>query len=237
MNKSVTIKPILKGSGNNKYYYFIDYPDFRPNLSPIEIIQMGSFGGGYFRDIQSSICLDKNKNKKKFKSSEVISEFPKSWWKGIDIPNMLTSSVYNKNVNKYGVKCGTSLEFWESKGWITKYDCYGWFQWYCRFFNGRRLPRAGKGGEDKGKIEDERQIKRWQGVCGEKGRFRNWLINDIYKKMEKDKQEGKINKRDGKERIKDYIEDYNISPVKRQTLQHWAYKINKKDYENLVKKK
>jgi len=223
MNKSVTIKPILKSSGKNKYYYFIDYPEFRPNLSPIEIIQMGSFGGGYFRDIQSSICLDKNKNK--FKSSEVISEFPKSWWKGIDIPNMLTSSVYNKNINKYGVKCGTSLEFWESKGWITKYDCYGWFQWYCRFFNGRRLySHYG----NTGKIEDERQIKRWQGVCGERGRFRNWLINDIYKKIEEDKKEGIIRKK--------RIEDYNISPVKRQTLQHWGYKINKIDYDKRIKK-
>jgi hypothetical protein len=208
MNKSV----ILKGSGTSKYYYFIDYPEFRPNLSPREIIQMGSFGGGYFRDIQSSVCLDKNKNKKKFKSSDVISEFPKSWWKGIDIPNMLTNSIYNKKVNKYGVKCGSSLELWESKGWINKYDCYGWFQWYCRFFNGRRLQG------DKGRLEDERQIKRWQGVCGKKGRFRNWLINDIYKKMDECKKES--------------IEDYTISPVKRQTLQHWGYKINKKDYEN-----
>jgi hypothetical protein len=222
MNKAV----ILKGSGKNKYYYFIDYPDFRPNLSPREIIQMGSFGGGYFRDIQSSICLDKNKKKKKFKSSEVISEFPKSWWKGIDIPNILTSSVYNKNVNKYGVKCGTSLELWESKGWITEYDCYGWFQWYCRFYNGRRLQG------DKGRLEDERQIKRWQGVCGEKGRFRNWLINDIYKKIETDKQEGKNNIK----KSKDSIEDYNISPVKRQTLQHWGYKLNKSDFEKRIKK-
>jgi hypothetical protein len=205
MNKKV----ILKESSNNKYYYFIDYPEFRPNLSPREIIQMGSFGGGYFRDIQSSIC------NKKFKSSDVISEFPKSWWKEIDIPNMLTSTVYNKKVNKYGVKCGTSLELWESKGWINKYDCYGWFQWYCRFFNGRRLKGT------KGKLEDERQIKRWQGVCGEKGRFRNWLINDIYKKTE----EGK----------KECIEDYNISPVKRQTLQHWGYKLNKSDFKKRIK--
>ena len=196
------IKPVLKGPIGNKYYFFKDYPDFKPNLSPREVFVLGSFGGTYYRDIKSSVC------NKKFIGIDVISEFPKSWWKDIDINDKVTNSKYDKNKNRYGVKCGTSLEFWESKGWINKNDCYGWFQWYCRFFMGRRL------GE-----EDIRQIGRWKGICSSKGRFRNWLINDIIKKS------GGING----------IEDYKISPVKRQVLQHWGYRLTKGDIKKRMK--
>ena len=72
--------------------------------TPKEVIQEGSFGGTYFRPIYSSIT------KKNYTSKEVIQEYPKSWFKGIDIDKMVTSSKYDKNVNKYKVKCGSSLD-------------------------------------------------------------------------------------------------------------------------------
>lgn len=174
---------------------FKDYPDFKPNLTPREMFALGSFGGTYWRPIYSSIMKKDYKNQHK--------KFPKSWWKGIP-EDHLTSSIYDIKKNKYKVKVGTSLEFWEGKNWITKYDPYGWVQWYCNFYRGRRSP------------DDRRQIDRWKGLAGENGRFRKWLVTLIIKKN------GKWN-------------DETISPKIRQTLQHWAYKLTKKDFDKELK--
>ena len=86
--------------------------DFSPNKTPIEIIKEGAFGGTYFRNIYSNI------NKK--------------WYKKNNDAKFYASDYYDINVNKYGVKCGTSLRFWENKDWINKIGPYGWFQWYFR---------------------------------------------------------------------------------------------------------
>ena len=91
--------------------------NFSPNKTPIEIIKEGAFGGTYFRDIYSNI------NKKWYKNS--WKEF--AYLKNIDA-KFYESDYHDVNVNKYGVKCGKSLRFWENKGWIIKIDPYGWFQ-------------------------------------------------------------------------------------------------------------
>ena len=90
--------------------------DFKRNITPIEVIKKGAFGGTYFRDIYSSI------NAKWYKNS--WKEFDEL--KDID-QKYHCSNYYDASVNKYGIKCGTSLRFWENKGWIHSIDSYDSF--------------------------------------------------------------------------------------------------------------
>ena len=127
--------------------------DFSPNKTSVEVIKEGAFGGTYFRDIYSSVTW--KSRKKSWKEFDQL--------KNIDQKNYC-SSYYNVSVNKYGVKCGKSLRFWENKGWINEIDPYGWFQWYFRYWLGRR-PK-----------DDKRQINRWKGIVR---KFRGKLVNMI----------------------------------------------------------
>ena len=136
---------------------------FKPNKTPKQVFKLGAFGGTYFRPIYSSIT-DKN-----YTPSQAMKGLPKSWFQGLDMKTKVTSSTYEKQVNKYKVKCGSSLEAWENSGWINKQDPYGWFQWYCRYCTGRRTK------------DDERQISRWLKLAGPNGRFRRTLMNKIIK--------------------------------------------------------
>ena len=77
---------------------------------------------------------------------------------------LYASSYYDVKVNKYGVKVGTGLRFWENKGWINSIDLCGWFQWCCRYWLGRRSS------------DDARQIKRWRAIVH---RFKSVLVNMI----------------------------------------------------------
>ena len=157
-NKKVTA---IKRDGK---YSFKDFPDFKPNLSPRDMFSLGSFGGTYWRPIFSSV-LDKNlKNAHK--------KYPQKWWKNIPEEN-LSSTECDITKNKYKVRVGTSLDFWESKGWINQSHPYGWVQWYCDFFMGKRSD------------DDERQISRWQKLAGFKGRFMRFLVTQIIKKKSK----------------------------------------------------
>jgi hypothetical protein len=135
--------------------------DFHPNRSPEQVLRAGSFGGTYFRPIASAVTNTK------YNAQEVLKDtLPKEWIDGL-AANMLTSATYRPQINKYGVKCGGSLGMWESSGWITDADPYGWFQWYCRFYQGRRCS------------DDSRQISRCLASAGPKGRFRSQLCNKI----------------------------------------------------------
>ena len=102
------------------------YRLFKPQLTPKKMLELGVFGGSYF-------------NKKQ------IKEFPKSWFEKAKL-----SENFNVKLNRFKVKSGLSREEWIKKGWIFKEDPLGWFQWYCRYSNGRRI-----------KGMDEVQIQRW----------------------------------------------------------------------------
>jgi hypothetical protein len=145
---------------------FKDFPQFTPNLSPRQMFLAGSFGGTYWRPIYSQITKKNYKN--------IHKQYPDSWFRGIPDRMLVTEwSDYDNSLNKYNVKVGTTLDFWEKSHWITKYHPYGWVHWYCDFYLGKRCP------------DDLRQIKRWEKLAGPNGRFRKWLISTIHKKKGK----------------------------------------------------
>ena len=102
------------------------YKLFKPQLTPKKMLELGVFGGAYF--------------------GLNIKEYPKSWF-----INAKISKNFDVSLNRFKVKSGLSKKEWQEKGWIFKQDPLGWFQWYCRFSNGRRIPHI-----------DEIQIKRWK---------------------------------------------------------------------------
>ena len=111
--------------------------EFRPNISPIYLIKKGAFGGTYFRDIYSNVTGKFYKNSRK--EFEEIKNIDKKYH---------CSDFYDVKLNYYKVEGVTSLRFWENKGWINKIGPYGWFQWYFRYWKGRRSK------------DDKRQINR-----------------------------------------------------------------------------
>ena len=104
-------------------------PRFKPQLTPKQMLALGVFGGIYMRD-----CT---------------KEFPSDWFtKAKFAPK--GSMVHDPKINYFGVNASQPLAEWRRKGWIYHEDPRGWFQWYCRYYMGRRIPD-----------EDNRQIKRW----------------------------------------------------------------------------
>ena len=112
---------LLKKKGKEDFYKL-----FKPQLTPKKMLELGVFGGAYF--------------------GLNIKEYPKSWFINVKI-----SKNFDVSQNRFKVKSGLSKKEWQEKGWIFKQDPLGWFQWYCRFSNGRRIPHI-----------DEIQIKRWK---------------------------------------------------------------------------
>ena len=109
--------------------------EFGAKKTAIEVIKEGAFGGTYFRDIYSSVTG--NWYKKSWKEFDQLKNIDQKFY---------CSDYDDVSVNKYGVKCTTSLRFCENKEWINDIDPYGWFQWYFRYWLGRRS------------LDDERQI-------------------------------------------------------------------------------
>ena len=142
----------------------------------------------------------------KHKGEMLKNQHKKYKWKLPDDIMTKDFNDYDVSINKYKKKVGTTLAFWRQKGWIKEQDPYGWVQWYAEYHNGRRSP------------DDERQIRRWLGLAGPNGRFRKWLVTMIMKKGGPSKWN-----------------DPSISPAIRQTLQHWGYKLTKKDFNAELK--
>ncbi|KAI1338252.1 hypothetical protein F5Y15DRAFT_417301 [Xylariaceae sp. FL0016] len=178
-------------------YHFPSHPEFRPNKSPEAIIREGSFGGSYWRSLYSSRLRTTIANDWR--------ELPSSWVEGLSVERFLTSDTYDPEVNKYGVACGQSIEAWEAAGWIShEHDVRGWFQWYCRFWMGRRCE------------DDERQISRWKRCVGETGRWRRTLLKKYV-------QKGIRTVTDEGDQDDDEVGD--VSPVVHQTCHHWAWEV------------
>lgn len=104
-------------------------PDFHPELSPREMLELGVFCGKYLTDCQQ--------------------EFPAGWFKKAK----LSATGRDCSLNYYGVDASQPLSVWRNNGWLHPDDPRGWFQWYCRYYMGRRLPG-----------EDARQIGRWRAM-------------------------------------------------------------------------
>ena len=135
---------------------FADWPEFRPNLTPREIFSQGAFGGTYWRPIHSRVTGRDYRNQ--HKKYSFLARIPE---------DMMSCVRYDVEKNKYGARSGTSLEYWEDHNWIVARDPYGWVQWYCEFYGGRRS------------ADDERQIARWKAFAGPQGRFRLRLVGMI----------------------------------------------------------
>ena len=132
MKKQIVVERDLMQMG---YVYFLTeqvgkkfHSEFRPQLSPKEMLELGVFGGKYM--------------------SDCTAEFPVDWFEKA----RLCSEIHDPDLNLFGVNASQTLAEWRRKGWIYKEDPRGWFQWYCRYYMGRRCP------------DDERQIKRWKSM-------------------------------------------------------------------------
>jgi hypothetical protein len=127
---------IVNDKMQQDYRYYLDEPigknfdpEFKPELTPQQMLELGVFGGLYMTD-----CTN---------------EFPKNWFKNAKLDNQ----KHDPNKNFFKIDASQSLTVWKQKKWLYYQDPRGWFQWYCRYYMGRRIPE-----------EDQRQIKRWKAM-------------------------------------------------------------------------
>ncbi len=131
MKKKVVVDDLMQ----KRYVYYLTepigrnfHPSFKPELTPKQMLELGVFGGKYMTDCRK--------------------EFPASWFRKAK----LCHEKHDKELNFYKVHASQPLKVWKDKGWIHNDDPRGWFQWYCRYYMGRRHP------------DDERQVKRWKAI-------------------------------------------------------------------------
>ncbi|MEP6999112.1 MAG: hypothetical protein ABI969_01455 [bacterium] len=110
---------------------------FEPELTPRELLSLGVFGGKYMTDCRN--------------------EFPRSWYRGA----RLCAERHDPSLNFFGVNASQPLAVWRKNGWLRQDDPRGWFQWYCRYYLGRRG------------YDDERQIRRWRQMRRHAAQIRN----------------------------------------------------------------
>ncbi len=152
MKKKITVNDLMQ---KGYIYYLTELEgknfakDFKPDLSPKQMLKLGVFGGRYMRDCQK--------------------EFPSDWFKGAKLLPMGVRG-HDPKLNLFGVDASQPLAVWRKKGWINEeHDPRGWFQWYCRYYLGRRLPE-----------EDEKQIKRWRAINRHLAQLRkNCRVGDL----------------------------------------------------------
>jgi len=111
--------------------------DFKPELTPQQMLELGVFGGHYFQGEQA--------------------EFPAEWFRKAKL-----SDHHDPGLNFFEIDASQSRQEWQRKGWIYEEDPRGWFQWYCRYYLGRRIPE-----------EDARQIKRWKNMTRHIAQIKN----------------------------------------------------------------
>lgn len=197
-------EPAASSPNRDEYnvFHFDDYDDFLPNKSPEEMIREGCFGGSYYRPLRSrklGIVIQ----------DDWTEDLPNEWISGLNVEQHLTNPDYDPTINKFKVACGQSIEEWEAAGWIShEHDVRGWFQWYVRFFRGRRCE------------DDARQISRWRKCVGETGRWKRMLLKKYMQSGVKEVFD------DGEE-----DEAIEVSPVMHQTCHHWAMEIRQEDLD------
>ncbi len=129
------LKIIVSDLMQKNYVYYLSEPagrnfppDFKPQLTPKQMLELGVFGGRYMTD-----CT---------------KEFPADWFANAK----LCHERHDPKLNYFGINASQPLSLWREKGWIYHEDPRGWFQWYCRYYAGRRCQ------------DDDRQIRRWKAI-------------------------------------------------------------------------
>ncbi len=144
MKKKVVVNDLMQKG----YVYYLTEPigknfdsEFKPELTPKQMLSLGVFGGKYMTDCKK--------------------EFPKDWFNNAK----LCHEEHDPKLNYFKINASQPLSIWIKNDWIYFEDPRGWFQWYCRYYMGRRMP-----------LEDKRQIKRWKAIVRHVGAIKKFCI-------------------------------------------------------------